>query len=223
VIERAPLRRSALPRLSTPMQILSRTSASRASERGMTLIEISVVLLIIGLATGGVLVGVDGFMPEARVRGDAREVGAQLRHARTLAWSRGQPYWVEYELKERKMRTVSPYIRGSDPLRLAQTPDQRDFMGWNELVVPKDHAALELEIWYPDGSKARDDQPVVIRFDPRGTLPYHYVVMIDKTEGPDSPQLWKYFTLEIRGFTGDVEFYAGLPEIHAPSEADFFG
>jgi prepilin-type N-terminal cleavage/methylation domain-containing protein len=197
--------------------------ASRSAERGLTLIEISVVLLIIGLATGGVLVGVDSFLPEARVRGVARSVGAQLRHARTLAWSRGQPYWIEYDLRESKMRTISPYVRGSDPLRLAPSPEQRDFMGWYELIQPKDRDALDLEIWYPDSSKARDDQPVVIRFDPRGTFPYHFVVMIDKSEGKDSPQLWKYFTLEVRGFTGDVEFYAGLPEIHAPSEADFFG
>ncbi|MBL8900895.1 MAG: prepilin-type N-terminal cleavage/methylation domain-containing protein [Planctomycetes bacterium] len=197
--------------------------AVRSTERGMTLIEISVVLLIIGLATGGVLVGIDGFLPEARVRGVAREVGAQLRLARTLAWSRGQPYWIEYDLRERRMRTVSPYVRGSDPLRLAQTPEQRDFMGWYELVPQKDWEKLEIEIWYPDSTKARGDQPVVIRFDPRGTFAYHFVVMIDKSEGKDSPQLWKYFTLEVRGFTGDVEFYAGLPEIHAPSEADFFG
>ncbi|MBK9383419.1 MAG: prepilin-type N-terminal cleavage/methylation domain-containing protein [Planctomycetes bacterium] len=196
---------------------------SRRAERGLTLIEISVVLLIIGLATGGVLVGIDGFMPEAMVRGVAREVGAQLRHARTLAWSRGQPYWIEYDLAERRMRTVSPYVRASNPLRLATTPDQRECMSWNELVLPKDRDKLEIEIWYPDSSKARNDQPVVIRFDPRGTFAYHYIVMIDKSEGAGSPQLWKYFTLEVRGFTGDVEFYAGLPEIHAPSEADFFG
>jgi hypothetical protein len=181
-----------------------------------------VVLLIIGLATGGVLVAIDGFLPETRVRGVAREVGAQLRHARTLAWSRGQPYWVEYDLRQRALRTISPYVRGSEPLRLAQAPEQRDFMDWNELVAEKDRDVLELEIWYPDGSKARSDQPVAIRFDPRGTFAYHFVVMIDKSEGRDSPQLWKYYTLEIRGLTGDVEFYAGLPEIHAPSEGEFF-
>lgn len=204
------------------MRLALRADRARASESGLTLIEISVVLLIIGLATGGVLVAIDGFLPETRVRGVAREVGAQLRHARTLAWSRGQPYWVEYDLRQRALRTISPYVRGSDPLRLAQSPEQRDFMDWNELVAEKDRDVLELEIWYPDGSKARADLPVAIRFDPRGTFAYHFVVMIDKSEGRDSPQLWKYYTLEIRGLTGDVEFYAGLPEIHAPSEGEFF-
>jgi prepilin-type N-terminal cleavage/methylation domain-containing protein len=194
----------------------------RRRERGMTLIEISVVLLIIGLATGGVLVGIDGFLPEARVRGIARVVSSQLRNTRSLAWSRGQPYWAEYDLQEQRLRTIAPYIRGSDPLRIAQKPEERDVMRWHELVSPKDRQNIDLEIWYPDNTKARIDQPVILRFDPRGTFPYHFLVMVDKSEG-SLPNLWKYYTLEIRGFTGEVEFYAGLPDIHAPSEAEFFG
>ncbi len=60
---------------------MSKSPARRALERGMTLIEVMVVLVILGLIAGAVAVNVVGRLAEARIqqaKNDVRQVADQI-------------------------------------------------------------------------------------------------------------------------------------------------
>jgi prepilin-type N-terminal cleavage/methylation domain-containing protein len=183
---------------------------------GFTLIELTIVLVIVGLVTTMALFSVDKLLPETRIAGAARDVGSGLRETRSLAWTRGQPYWFQYDLDDLAFRTISPFVEGENPLRLAEDEDDREHFPWNYLDIQD----VEMEVWFTDGRKIRAGRTALIRFDPRGTFPYHYVIFTDKSSGDDMGN-YKVYTLEVRGLTGEVSFYEGLPQIDVPTDADF--
>lgn len=186
---------------------------TRSAEKGLTFIEISLVLVILGLTVSGVLVALDRFMPEYRRAAMGRELSAVVKQARTMSWTTAQKHWLVYDLDGHRHRIILPFKRNERPLRLADTEEQRFALPWVAM-----EGMFDLEIWFPNGEHVNQGL-VTIEFDPRGTFPTHYLVVIDRKTEDGIP---KAFTLEARGTTGEAVFYEGEPKIQKEiREADF--
>ncbi len=67
-------------------------------ERGFTLVELMVVVVIVGLMVGVAATKLDFMVPKYKLRGAAREVAGLLKQARSRAAGSGKDVYVEFDL-----------------------------------------------------------------------------------------------------------------------------
>lgn len=148
---------------------------SRRAARGFTLVEISVVVLIVALVLTTATVRLDNVLPTSRGESAARQLLSQLDLARTAAVAYGGPYAVELDLEGDRFRIVTP--RDEDG-RLARDPEQRAALGWHELpsgvhfggVLDSSGQSLERGVYG-------------LQFDPRGSAQDLYIYL-ENDAGP---------------------------------------
>lgn len=97
---------------------------------GFTLIEITVVVLIVALLLTTATVRLDAYLPTSRGEAAAREFLATLDLARTSAISYGREYRVEIRLEEDRYRILTPLDEEGRP---ARTPEERRPLAWHRL------------------------------------------------------------------------------------------
>jgi general secretion pathway protein H len=74
--------------------------------RGFTLIELTVVLLIIGISTALVVPAIDSGITSREVRRAARQIASTMLHVRGEALARGRPMAMLIDVPENTIETV---------------------------------------------------------------------------------------------------------------------
>jgi len=74
--------------------------------RGFTLLELTVVLLIIAIATALVVPAIDGGITSREVRRAARQIASTMLHLRGEALARGRPVAMLIDIPENSIETV---------------------------------------------------------------------------------------------------------------------
>lgn len=134
--------------------------AIRLRQRGLTLVELLVVLVILGLASGAALMNAPPARPPARVAAEA--FAAKLAAVGDLAVASGRPVRLMldpagYQFEFR----VDGAWRASDDARF----DRTIFGEGLTATIEIDAAAFANE---PEAAKRKADEPVAIALDPLG-------------------------------------------------------
>ncbi|MBX3475205.1 MAG: type II secretion system protein [Planctomycetes bacterium] len=188
--------------------------AARLGQRAFTLIEITVVTLLIGLFLMVVLTGTYfAFRDRETLKGEARALAGFLETVRTNAAIKGKTHRVEYNLKEQLYFVWFPrkaeegevfegddddaYVAGAYFEMPSRTGSggQRVFSCWIDRVA------------FGDASVVKDDV-VKIDFAPRGGGSWHYVYLTNQ-EG-------EFYTISLNPFTGSADYYPGEMKIPPP-------
>jgi prepilin-type N-terminal cleavage/methylation domain-containing protein len=113
-----------LPNKSSQLPLLH--SKPNSARHGFTLIEIMAVVLLLGLALGGVSSNLNAFIPAQQSESAAREVIGVLDLARSAAIANGRPYYLEVDLDQNQYRVITPYTADG---RVARTKEDRTDLG----------------------------------------------------------------------------------------------
>ncbi len=174
---------------------------------GFTLIEISVVVLIIALMLTTVTVSLDGFLPSTRTESAARQLLATLDLARTSSVSFGRHYEVEIDLDRGRYRILTPFDEDGDP---ARSPQERVGLSWTQL---RDGVTIE-GIYDAAGTPTRRGI-YTVPFTPSGSsteLSIHF----QNSAGPAHD-----LTARISALTGQTQVLQGFELPQPLSEDDF--
>lgn len=102
----------------------------RGARPGFTLIEISVVVLIIALMLTTATVKLDSYLPSTRTEAAGRELLDQLDLTRTNAIAQGISYEFEINLDQASYRIIGPFEADGT---LARDPELRTDLGKHQL------------------------------------------------------------------------------------------
>ncbi|MGH7151027.1 MAG: pilus assembly FimT family protein [Planctomycetota bacterium] len=176
------------------------------AERGLTLIELSTVIVILALVVTVATAYLDETLPASRLESAARSLASEIDSLRTFSIAQGQSYRIEYDVDNARYRTVSPFQRDG---RLAETDEDRLPQDWKEL--PRGVVLEDVVL----GAGERVAEGVVeVEFSPLGSSVEHRVHL--KRLHPE-----RRFTLSVAGLTGQVRFVEGYEERGEVTEDDF--
>jgi len=128
----------------------------RRGQGGVTLLELMVALVILGLLLTLVPPAVNSLSPRWRLRSAAHEVAATVQWARNAAAIQGRPVQILYDVPE-----GAYWVRvGDETYALRSLPREVrfDWVKFGRIVVVNDVAACEA---FPDG--ALDSHQVMLR------------------------------------------------------------
>ncbi len=180
--------------------------AGHAGERGLTLIELSTVIVILALVATVATAYLDETLPASRLESAARSLASEIDSLRTFSIAQGQTYRLEYDLGNARYRTVSPFQRDG---RLAETEEDRASQEWKDL--PR---GVVLEDVVLGAGERVVEGIVAVEFSPLGSSVEHRVHL--KRLHPE-----RRFTVSVAGLTGQVRFVEGYEERGEVTEDDF--
>jgi prepilin-type N-terminal cleavage/methylation domain-containing protein len=179
---------------------------ARPRERGLTLIELSTVIVILALVVTVATAYLDQTLPQSRLEAAARSLAAQIDNLRTFSIAQGKAYRIEYDLPGRRYRVVSPFRPDG---KVAEREEERVAMDW---------------IYLPDGVVFDDvtigagerivEGTVPLEFTPLGTSIEHRVHI--RRVHPE-----RRYTISVAGLTGQIRFVDGYEERTEVAEGDF--
>ena len=88
--------------------------SSKFHQTGFTLVELIAVVGIIAVIMTVAATRLDFLIPEYRLRGAAREVGATMKRARTRAIGSGKDVYLEFDLSQNRYWILVPFPRESE-------------------------------------------------------------------------------------------------------------
>lgn len=185
----------------------------RRSERGYTLVELMVVIIVLGLLATGVYVTWEAVVPRTKLNTAVRELAATLQETRSDAISRGVPFTVEYYFepegeRPRGYRVVTPFRAGGAG-GLANSTEARFAKAWKALPDNIEFQSITVNgQLYTKGS-------CEVRFDARGSASDHTIVLVQQ------PYRNNIFTIEVQALTGLIQFHPGEFIRDLPEDADF--
>ena len=186
--------------------------AARFASRGMTLIEITVVVLIMGLSlvvvvTAGYLIMRD----REQLKSEARELAGFLETVRTRAALTGKTLTVEYDLQEQIYFVWMPG-KAEEGIEKSEE-DSRKAGAYHRMPSRfRGDRSRVFSVWidriaFADGT-SEDDGKIEVDFDPRGGGHWHYIYLVNQKD--------EFYTIEINPFTGLAEVYPGEIEPEMP-------
>src|SRR5262245_49126629 len=188
------------------VKVLAKAGTESRGERGLTLIELSAVVVILALVVAVATAYLDDTLPASRLESAARSLASEIDSLRTFSIAQGQAYRLEYDLGNARYRTVSPFQK--DGL-LAGTPDDRVAHEWK--FLPQ---GVVLEDVVLGAGERVAEGVVAVEFSPLGSSVEHRVHL--KRLHPE-----RRFTLAVAGLTGQVRFVEGYEERGEVTEDDF--
>jgi type II secretion system protein H len=179
----------------------------RGRQAGFTLIEITVVVILLGLIVSTAIVRLDNGLPSTRSEAAARKLLSTLDLARTSAIAKAAPYEVVFDLKEQRYGIRLPF--DEEGTRIAD-PEARPMLSW---VEAGDGVVLK-GLLDPTGQLIEDGS-YVLAFDPQGaatdlTL---YMGTIDNEDYE--------LTVRLLALTGIASVFQGRIEPEILVENDF--
>lgn len=184
-----------------------RRSRHAGRDRGYTLIEMSVVLVILGIILFVMIGRVDYLLPKYRVRAGVRELASTLRLARSQAMSTGMPHYVQYDVAKGTYWILAPEP-AKDPEEMDGLEDTTEnafkqytykWVRTMEKQLP-DQVVIEKILWSADDPA--EGEPVTIEVTPYGSIRRHTVWMTGTEDGAK-------FTISTNQVTGFVEYQEG--------------
>ncbi len=183
-----------------------RSRAGGRAERGLTLIELSTVILILALVVTIATAYLDETLPASRLESAARSLASEIDSLRTFSIAQGQTYRIEYDVGNARFRTVSPFKADG---RLAETAEDRLPQDWRDLPQ-----GVVLEDVVLGAGERVAEGIVTVEFSPLGSSVEHRVHL--KRLRPE-----RRFTVSVAGLTGQVRFVEGYEERGEVTEDDF--
>lgn len=182
--------------------------AARLHRRGMTLVEITVVVIILGISVVVVATGTMMAMRDREtLKAEARSLAGFLQNIRMQAAIKGQAFEVEYNLRD---QVYFPWIpKEPKEGEVVQENDDGTSLvagGFHEMPSRSGPGGQRVyTVWIDrialgDGSVVRDEV-YRTRFSPRGGGHWHYVYLTN-AEGD-------FYTIEINPFTGAADITPG--------------
>lgn len=169
----------------------------RRSDRGLTLLELVVVTLLIGLIAAAVVVRMDFLIPKYRLRGAAREVGSVLKQAKSRAASTGRDVWIEFDVSQGEVWLMVAFPKPKDDgsLPTGDEPVTHEYQPSMKQTLP-DGVHFEDVILGPQdkvgGGRVR------VRVTPYGASE-HVIVNLSMDERP--------MAVRLNGLTGVVTYH----------------
>ena len=178
------------------------------AQRGFTVIELMVVIIVIGLISGTVAMTIEAMLPRARLNSEVRALAATLQGARSDSIARNAEFFVEYDLDNEAYRVVTPFSSEGGLMRFMEEEEARLAFDWHNMAD-----GVELASVYLTGNQMSEGI-VRVRFDPLGAASDHAVVLVQ-------PSYENFYTIEVLALTGLIRFHEGVYSREPPVDADF--
>ena len=171
---------------------------------GFTLMELIIVLAVLVVATGFVLINIDGMTAAGRLRKAGRDLAGQLKFARGFAIIAGKPVYVYYDLDENDYYLCKKFYgqeRGAPRAEELRYNEQK----WELPRGVRIHSIV---------SPIRTAERNIERFDftAFGACVSHCVYL----KGPEEED---WLTVEVNGLTGGVAIYHYYKEFNGVVES----
>jgi Tfp pilus assembly protein FimT len=171
----------------------------------MTMVEILVVVLLLGLAVSVIALNMDNVTPKARIFASARELGTTMEYLRNEALVQKRYLFLVIDFEKSRYHWArAPEVQ--DARENLETDSE--FSEWTKL-----HRGVQFEdVTFDDGGQ-KSEGVVWAPFNPNG-LPQGFVVHVINEEG-------RRVSAEINGLTGTVRVTEGYKEIPKVEESMF--
>ena len=181
-----------------------------ARDRGYTLIEMSVVLVIMGILMLVTIGRVDNLLPRYRVRSCVREIASEIRLARASAMTTGMPHYIQYDVPNRTYWILSPekVTQATDDVEVADTAEnafKEAEYKWVKTMERKlpDNVKFEKVMW--SAEQVAEQMPVTVECTPYGSVRRHTIWITGEEDNSK-------FTVTASPVTGFVELKEGHVE-----------
>ncbi|MEZ6004406.1 MAG: hypothetical protein R3F33_09505 [Planctomycetota bacterium] len=192
-----------------PPRVRSSRPGALSTRGGFTIVELSVVVLLIGMMTYLVSASFESMVPGERLNTTVRNLAGVLREARREATTRNKPYYVLYDLDQNRYRVITPFVRGGGLFVAGYHNEEDRLLG--DWEVPSEGVKINAVIIA--GQRFEQGQALV-QFDSAGSASEHSVLV-------SQPAYNNLFTVEVLALTGLIRFHEGLYERAAPQDGDF--
>jgi len=186
--------------------------AARVRSAGFTLIELSVVAVLLGLMLVVVMVAAGvAFRDSEELKSEARELAGTLEMVRTLAILRGETHTVQYNLdfdNQGYFVWMPVNSEGASGGELIEETDHGYRVAAGFHRMPSRFKADRTRLYstwidriaFGDGTETTDAE-VRVDFRARGGSHWHYVYLTNLND--------EFYTVEINPFTGVADIYPG--------------
>ena len=184
-----------------------------AKRFGFTLIELMIVIVIMGIALAIVALNFDGFVPEERIRAEARSIGHLIELARAEAAMKGVSYGVVYDLNKNAYWLLVPEVEDDELSSYGSDIEYDEEDDEEEIRKQLFYRELAKDVEFVDVQLGEDttikDSIVRIEITPLGTASGHIVHLKQKL---GNNQEEKEFSIELNALTAMVSFTEGRVE-----------
>jgi len=180
------------------------------SKAGFTLIEITAVVIIIGMIASIAIVRLDGMLPSTRTESAARELLAQMDFARTQAIAKAQEYSILLDFPEQRYAIRMPFDEDGT---LITDPEERPILSWHDL-----NEGTELAGVLDPRGEMISEGIYVLNYNPLGAAREVHIYLMGRGSEDD-----RDFELTIRvlALTGIASVFQGHIEPEFLIENDF--
>lgn len=183
-------------------------SGRRSDRSGFTLIELMVVIVIVGIASGGILLSIESILPNQRFNSAIRHLSDVILATRSEAIARNREFQIRYDIDNDRYKVRTPFAPGGG---ISYSDDDADH-GWTDHVDLGSNGIEILSVTIDD--ETYEDGPAIVRFSPLGASSYHTIVL-------HQVEFERLFTIELLPLTGEIRFHDGLFEREPLEEGDF--
>jgi prepilin-type N-terminal cleavage/methylation domain-containing protein len=178
---------------------------ARRSRRGFSMVEILAVVAVFGLIATLVAINWRAILPKAELHKAVRLIGSTLQSTRSEAIARKGLYRVQYDLDRHRYRVETPLDANG---RFARRDEDRVSLSWVDLPDTVRFKRIEIDgVEYKAGM-------VFVRLDALGSASGHVIQLV---QNPYEA----YYTIEVQGLTGLIDYHEGLFVRDQPKDADF--
>jgi general secretion pathway protein H len=173
-------------------------------EAGFTLMELIIVIALLVVASGFVIMNLEGVTAKGRLRKAGRDLAAHLRYARNFAVLSGKPIYVYYDLDESDYYLTREYYGQERGARRHEELRASEHVKWE---TPRGVRIVRVE------SVVTKSERFIERFDftPFGACVSHHVYL----KGPEEDD---WVTVAVNGLTGRVAVHLFYKEFDGVAE-----
>ncbi len=174
-------------------------------ERGVTLIELMVVVLILSLSLTIVATRLDGITSNSRLKASARHIGSTIELLQNQGIVNGRFYFLQFDLTDNRMRWIIAPEAAREGMDLEGETRELPWRTLERGVVMED-------LTFDDGVR-KEDERINVPFGPTG-MTWGFQVHLINEEG-------RRYTVEANSVTGLVSYYPYRKEFEEVPEELF--
>ena len=182
-----------------------RASGLEARQRGMTLIELIVVVSILSISLTVVGLRLDGVTANSRLKASARQIGSTVEFLQNQAVVNGRFYFLQIDLDQSRYRTVIAPEHAREGMDLEGLTRH---LSWNSL----ERGVVMEDLTFDDGVTL-DRDLIDVPFGPTG-MTWGFMIHLINDDN-------RRYTVEANSITGLVQFHPYYKEMEEIPEELF--